>query len=85
MQSIGERLIQQLKDHVLKTMAGIPECQSAGTGCKNKEIQDLAGLDLDLPAQDGWLTWSILMALVKEGKLETVNTKKPMRWRIKKY
>jgi hypothetical protein len=85
MQATGIRLIKELKNQVLDTMQGIDECKANGSGCTYREIQDLAGLSLDLPAQDGWLTWSILSSLNQDGKVEIIHRGKSRRlyWRLR--
>ena len=83
MQATGERLVQQLKNHILKTMAGIAECKLNGTGCSYRDIQDLAGLALELPAQDGWFTWSILSSLNQDGKVDIVRKGRRLYWRLR--
>jgi hypothetical protein len=66
----GERLIEQLKEHVLAVMRTQPECSPDGPGLRNKDIETAAGLALSLPRQDGWLTWSLLMALARDKKVQ---------------
>jgi len=56
MQIKGNRLIEELKEHVISTMKYIDKCQPGNLGVSYREIEDLAGLALELPAQDGWLT-----------------------------
>ncbi len=68
----GRKLIEMLQDHVLQVMQSLPECQPGGPGATNKEIEEAAGLSLDLPYQDGWLTWSILHSLLQKGLVEGV-------------
>ena len=66
----GNELIEQLKHHVLATMRAQPECAPKWPGQRNKDIETAAGFALDLPRQDGWLTRSLLMALVREKKIQ---------------
>ncbi len=83
MQNAGGRLISELKAHVLAAMQGIPECEPRGRGVAYRAIQDLAGLGLNLSAQDGWLTWSILASLKQEGKVDAVNRgTRRLYWRL---
>ncbi len=82
MQTKGQRLIEELKIHILSTMKSIPECGPDGQGCSYREIQDLAGLNLDLSAQDGWLTWSVLAALAEDNRVEALRKKRRLYWRI---
>lgn len=53
MESTGKRLIRELKSLIVQTMSGIPECAPGGRGVRYRLIQDLAGLELALPAHDG--------------------------------
>lgn len=82
MEGTGRRLIQGLKVHVLQTMEGIDECNLDGQGVRYRIIQDLAGLELELPAHDGWLTWSILASLVQDGKVHVMREGRRLRWRL---
>lgn len=70
----GPELIAKLQQHVLETMRGMPACQPGGPGAGNKDIEEAAGLGLELPYQDGWLTWSILHSLIAKGLVEAVIT-----------
>ncbi len=82
MQTKGQRLIEELKIHILGTMESIPECSPDGQGCSYREIQDLAGLNLELSAQDGWLTWSVLASLAEDNKVEALRKGRRLYWRI---
>ena len=82
MQGKGRNMIQGLKAHVLQTMDGIDECNPDGQGITYRVIQDLAGLELELPAHDGWLTWSILASLVQDGKVEALRKGRRLNWRL---
>lgn len=82
MQHKGQRLIGELKYHVLETMTGMPECQTNGQGIGSSSVQDLAGLNLGLSAQDGWLTWSILSSLADDGKVEAIRRKRRLYWKL---
>jgi len=84
MRSQGKKLISELKSHVLEVVKGIPECQPGGKGVTYRDIQDLAGLDLNLPVQDGWLTWSILAALHEDGIIESEKRGRRIFWRLSK-
>lgn len=66
----GQELIEQCKEHLLATLRTLPECAPEGPGLRNKDIETAAGFALSLPRQDGWLTWSLLMALVRDNKIE---------------
>ena len=82
MENKGKKMIKELKIHILDTMKSIPECGSDESGCSYKEIQDLAGLNLDLSAQDGWLTWSVLASLALDQKVEALRRGRRLYWRI---
>jgi len=69
---LASQLVQRLQEHVLENMRGMPECQPGGPGARNKDIEETAGLGLELPYQDGWLTWSILYSLIAKGLVEAV-------------
>ena len=83
MQSDGVKLIRELKKQVLSTMAGIKECSPNGHGCRGNEIEDLSGLKVELPAQNGWITWSILVSLAQENKVESIKRGRSNHWRLK--
>jgi hypothetical protein len=68
----GPKLIEILQHHVLRVMEQLAECQPGGPGATNKEIEEASGLALNLPYQDGWLTWSILHSLISKGFVEPV-------------
>lgn len=72
----GEKLIEQCKEHVLATMRGLPECAPDGPGTRSKEIEKRAGFALKLPEQDGWFTWSLLMALASDRKVQVLRAGK---------
>ena len=72
----GEKLIKECKEHVLATMRKLPQCASNGPGVRSKDLEKEAGLALHLPEQDGWLTWSVLMALAADGKVRVLRTGK---------
>ncbi len=65
----GKELVGRCKKHLLATMRKLPECAASGPGLRNKEIEKAADFSLDLPQQDGWLTWSLLMSLLEEGEV----------------
>jgi hypothetical protein len=66
----GEKLIQQCQQHILATMRTLPECAPDGPGLRNKDIETASGLALHLRRQDGWFTWSLLMSLAQEKKIQ---------------
>jgi hypothetical protein len=72
----GEKLLDQCKQHILAAMRNLPECAPDGPGLQSKDIEKAAGLALRLAEQDGWLTWSLLMALTSNGKVEVLRTGK---------
>ncbi|HXH48093.1 MAG TPA: hypothetical protein VNM47_01855 [Terriglobia bacterium] len=73
----GEELIDRCKQHVIATMRTLAECVPDGPGLKNKDIETACGFALDLRRQDGWLTWSLLMSLVQDKKIDfTTRAKK---------
>ena len=80
----GPHLVATLKEHVLDTMRGMPECRrETGTGAGYRLIEEIAGLDVELQGQNGWLTWSLLMRLNQEGHIEVVpGTEKRRKFRL---
>lgn len=68
----GASLVHALKDHVLHTMQSDPTCHPEGRGLGNVELERLCGLELSLPSQDHYLTYSILQALILDGLVESV-------------
>jgi len=82
MEDTGRRLMLELKRHVLRAMQQIGDCNQRGEGASYRVIQDLAGLRLDLPAHDGWLTWSLLASLVQDGQVDVVRDGRHLRWRL---
>ena len=82
MQSRGKKVVEELKTLILDTMKSIPQCSRNGDGCSYREIQNSAGLNLDLPAHDGWRTWSVLASLAQDGKVESLRRRRHLYWRI---
>lgn len=78
-----------LKQHLIKTMKSLPECHPRGPGAGNKDLEEAAELGLELPYQDGWLTWSLLHSLLHEGIVEAVATRrgksKVQKYRLKSW
>jgi hypothetical protein len=72
----GEKLIEQCKGHLLATMRDLPDCGPGGPGVQSKELEKRAGFGLKLPEQDGWFTWSLLMALASEHKVQVLRAGK---------
>lgn len=82
----GEELIEELKRHIVKTLAQDPSGQHGGEGLGNVEIEHLSGLEipLDRPpgkSQEHWLTWTIVQRLVADGIVEVVHSPKT-RYRL---
>ena len=82
MQNRGKKAVEELKTLILDTMKSIPQCGRDGDGVSYRDIQNSAGLNLDLPAQDGWLTWSVLASLAQENKIEALRRGRHLYWRI---
>lgn len=83
----GQQLINDLKRHVADCMRQEPLCEAGGKGLGNKDIEELCGLELRLPSQDHYLTYSVLHALIADGIVEQVRLKEsPTRpkYRLKK-
>lgn len=68
----GEKLVERCKQHVLATMRVLPECAPDASGLRSKDIEKEAGLALHLSEQDGWLTWSLLMSLASDGRVNVL-------------
>ena len=83
--STGAKLIEACKEHVLATMMVMPECAPrSGQGAGYRQIEQAADFDLDLGGQNGWLTWSLLIALTEGGKVEVVpGTEKRRKYRLR--
>jgi len=77
----GQALIDLCKRHLLETMAVLPECVRDGPGLGQKALEEAAGFQLQLPEYDGYFTWSLLVALTLDGKVEALQPGK----RNKKY
>lgn len=80
----GAELIDELKQHVLRTMRGMPECApGTGRGAGYRLVEEVAGIQVGLQGQDGWLAWSILVGLVQDGAIEVVpGTEKRRKFRL---
>ena len=48
----------------------MPECARDGVGLGQRAIEQAAGFELNLPQYDGYFTWSLLVALATDGKVE---------------
>lgn len=77
----GQALIDLCKRHLVETMQSLPECRTDGPGLGQKAIEEAAGFALGLPEYDGYFTWSLLVALTIDGKVEALQPGK----RNKKY
>ena len=77
----GQALIAHCKAHLLETMRTLPECVPDGPGLGQKALEDATGFALSLPEYDGYFTWSLLVALTQDGKVEAIQPGK----RNKKY
>ena len=62
-------------------MQTLPECAADGPGLGQKALEDAAGFALSLPEYDGYFTWSLLVALTQDAKVESIQPGK----RNKKY
>lgn len=82
--SEGKAIISQLKQHIINTMEGMPECKRIiGQGAFNSSIEEIADLNLNLERHNGWLCWSILVDMQRDGLIEIVpGTEKRRRWRL---
>lgn len=82
--STGTKLLQACKEHVLETMKNMPECAPrSGGGAGYRGIEQAADFDLALDGQNGWLTWSLLIALAEDGKVEVVpGTERRRKYRL---
>jgi hypothetical protein len=69
----GHQLIEACKQHLLRTMRTLPDCQPEGRGGGSKEIEAAAGFDLALQRQDNWLTWSLLQRMGRDDMIEIVS------------
>ena len=63
------------------SMQTLPECAADGPGLGQKALEDASGFALSLPEYDGYFTWSLLVALTQDGKVEAIQPGK----RNKKY
>ena len=68
----GEKLIENSKQHLVKTMRTLPDCQPGAHGAGSYEIERAAGFALALGRQDNWLTWSLLQRMARDGMIDLV-------------
>lgn len=66
----GQALIALCKTHLIETMQSLPECAPDADGLGQKALEDAAGFALHLPEYDGYFTWSLLVSLANEGKVD---------------
>ena len=78
----GEKLIEGCKQHLIKTMRTLPECQLGGRGAGSYEIERAAGFGLALHRQDNWLTWSLLQRMARDEMIDLVRAGRA-RYRLK--
>ena len=80
----GDDIPGNAKSHVLAAMAQMPERKSGdGSGAGSRMIEEVAELDLGLRAQNGWFTWSLLMSLLQDGRIEAVPSRGRRKFRLK--
>ena len=72
----GQDLTDLCKRHLIEAMQALPECAPGGPGLGNKDIEGAANFALGLPRADGWFTWSLLVALTLDGKVEAIQSGK---------
>jgi hypothetical protein len=70
----GRELIEACKEHLIHTMLSIPDCRPTARGAGSRAIETAAALNLDLPENNGWLTWSLLASMAIEGRIEMLRT-----------
>ncbi len=81
--SIGRSLIATLQAYIIDVMSRQVDCAPEGFGLRNSEIEELADLSLKLEKQDSYLTYSILMSMVRDGRvIKTGEFGKP-RYRLR--
>ncbi len=82
--SDGRKLIAACKAHLLDVMSGMPECRPGGSGAGYRLIESLADFELGLRGQDGWMTWSLLIAMAQTGEIEVVpGTERRRKYRLR--
>lgn len=77
----GQALVDLCKRHLIETMQSLPDCAPDGPGLGQKALEDAAGFALNLSEYDGYFTWSLLVALTLDDKVEAIQPGK----RNKKY
>jgi hypothetical protein len=60
----GKEILEAAKKLVMEELARSPD------GLRNRGEIERTGLYLDVPAQKGYITWTILQYLVQEGRVE---------------
>jgi hypothetical protein len=58
------------------------ECAPDGIGLRNSEIETLCDLSLHLEKQDSYITYSILMSMVRDGRVEKIGEFRKPRYRL---
>lgn len=66
----GERLVEECKLHILRTMGGLPDCQLGGVGVGSSEIERATGFGLALRSHDNWFTWSLLQRMARDHMID---------------
>ena len=82
MQKRGEWLIEGCKQHLLDVMESLDECRPGAPGGRNSDIERVAGFELELVEQKGWLTWTVLNGLVADGRIEAVREGRSRKYRL---
>ncbi len=77
----GHRLLEACKEHLVRTMRTLPDCQPAGKGSGSHEIERAAGFELALQRQDNWFTWSLLQRMTRDGVIEAIRERRT-RYRL---
>lgn len=78
----GPEIVNLLSEHVLSAMRRMSDCDADAAGAGNKDIETEASLGLDLDEQDGYLTWSILQRLARDGLIEIEQGSRGRRYKL---
>lgn len=68
----GAAIIDLCKTHVIETMSHMAECAPGAPGAGWKKLERACDFELSLTRMDGYFTWSLLVALANEGRIEVV-------------
>ena len=68
----GERILKELRRHVVNTLKTIPESPD---GVRAATIEKEAGLSLGLERFDGYLAYSLVQKMAEDGELVPVERK----------